>query len=82
MKSKHKSFGRADEGLVTCRVYEDGDVVVCHGERGNVENMADVSGHGPLLNMSDRLDLPFEYEQAVIDFVNDNTEVFEDAPAS
>jgi hypothetical protein len=57
-------------------VYEDGDVVVCHGKRGNCVNMADVSGHGPLLNVSDRLDLPFEYEQAVIDFVDDNTEVF------
>jgi len=76
VNSEFKSFGRDTEGLVTCKVYEDGDVVVCHGKRGNVENMADVSGHGPLLNMSDRLDLSFEYEQEVIDFVNDNTGVF------
>lgn len=76
MESTFKSFGRGDEGLVTCKVYEDGDVVVCHGKRGNVENMADVSGHGPLLNVSDRLDLPFEKEQNVIDFVDDNTDVF------
>lgn len=77
MESTFKSFGRGDEGLVTCKVYEDGDVVVCHGPRGNVENMADVSGHGPLLNMSDRLDLPFEKEQDVIDFIRANTGLFE-----
>lgn len=76
MQSEHKSFGRADEGLVTCRVYEDGDVVVCHGPRGNVENMKDVSGFSPILNMCDRLDVPLEVEEQILDFVYNQSDLF------
>lgn len=75
MNTAFTSFSRSDEGLVTCKVYEDGDVVVCHGRRGNVENMKDVSGYGPLINMCERLDLSFDYEQAVIAFVDENDDL-------
>jgi hypothetical protein len=77
MNSEHRAFGRADEGLVICKVYGDGDVVICHGPRGNCENIADVSGYGPLMDMCDRLDVPSEFEEDIIDFVRDNTEVWD-----
>lgn len=77
MRSQHMTLGRTDNGLITCRAYEDGDVVVCHGSRGNCVNMASVSGHGPVLNMCDRLDVPAAYENEVIQFVHDHTDLIQ-----
>ena len=77
MESRHHTVGRHDEGLVTARLYEDGDLVVCHGARGNVENIKDVSGYGPIMNMCDRLDIRMEVEEDIIDFVRANTGLFE-----
>jgi len=76
MNSEFQSFGRADEGLVTCKVYEDGDVVVCHGAEGGCVNLADTSGYDPLLDLCAGLDLSTEFEDDVLDFVQDNTGVF------
>lgn len=73
----HRTIGRTDDGRVTCRIYDDGDVVVVHGWRGNVENMREVSGHGPILNMCDRLDVPDEFEFEILDFVYENNEIID-----
>jgi len=75
MQSEFKSFGR-DDDLVTCKVYEDGDVVVCHGAEGGCVNLADTSGYDPLLDLCAGLDLSTEFEDDVLDFVGDNTGVF------
>jgi hypothetical protein len=74
VNSEFKSFGREDKGLVTCKVYEDGDVVVCHGAEGGCVNMADVSGHDPLLDLCAGLGISGEFD--IIDFVNENTSLF------
>lgn len=74
MNSEFKSFGRENKGLVTCKVYEDGDVVICHGEEGGCVNMADVSVHDPLLDLCAGLDVSGEFD--IIDFAQENTHVF------
>lgn len=70
-----ESFGR-DDDLVTCKVYEDGDVVVNHGAEGGCVNLADTSGYDPLLDLCAGLGLSADFEDDVLDFVQDNTGVF------
>lgn len=76
MNDEFRSFGCDSNGLVTCKVFEDGDVVVCHGTAGGCVNMADVSGYAPLLDLCDGLDLDRDSEDKVMDFVRDNAGVF------
>jgi len=76
MNSVHNTVREGRTGQVTVRVYEDGDVVVCHGAEGGCVSLADTSGYDPLLDLCAGLDLDADVEEDVLDFVQDNTGVF------
>jgi hypothetical protein len=71
---RHTVVGATDGGKVIVCAYEDGDVVVNHGARGNCVEMAGVSGYGPILNACDRLDVPEAETDAVLDFVHEQAD--------
>ena len=77
MNSKFDTFDQNEYGLVTAKLYEDGDLVVCHGARGNCESIKDVSGHGHIINMCDRLDISQSVEDEIIGFVHEHSELIE-----
>lgn len=77
MESEHTTVAETEQGQVTVRVYGDGDVVVCHGERGTCRHMRGVSGYGPILNACVMLELPTDIEDEIIDFVHGQTDLIE-----
>ena len=77
MNSRLQGFGRGEHGLITAKLYDDGDLVVCHGERGNCESIGDVSGHGHIINMCDRLDISQSVEDEIIGFVHEHDDLIE-----
>lgn len=69
-----RSFGRGDSGLITVCLYEDGDVVVCHGPYGGCVTLADRSDYEPLHDLLDEVDLNGEVARDIEAFVTDNAD--------
>lgn len=71
-----ESFGDGERGQILASLYRDGDLVVCHGERGYCESMVGVSGYDRVMEMCDSLDIGSEVEDEIIQFVSENTDYF------
>lgn len=76
LTKKKETFGRTPEGkLVEANLYEDGDLVICHGARGGGKSIRDRDGNEPIFELMDHVGVPVGYEDDIIDFVEENEEI-------